>query len=122
MLDWLKQVLGQKLEEAYSPWAAAILAECASADAVLDEALESRRAAERPLVMAAFQSLLAHAAWCALWPRIADGIIFLLYYESETPSNSVGPMDLFITVRSRVSRLAAALVPSVRLISRFLAV
>src|SRR5947209_6939882 len=67
MLNWLKQVLGQKLDStANTPWAAAILAECSSADAILDEALEPRRMAERPLIMAALQSILAHAAWRAL--------------------------------------------------------
>jgi hypothetical protein len=67
MLDWLKQVLGQKLEPtADTIWAAAILGECASAEPILDEALEPRRAAERPLIMGALQSLLAHAAWRAL--------------------------------------------------------
>src|SRR6266851_7205136 len=85
MLNWLKQVLGQKLEAtANTPWAAAILAECASADVILDEALEPKRGADRPLVMAALQSLLAHAAYCALriaMPQEASSICSALYED-----------------------------------------
>jgi hypothetical protein len=67
MLNWLKDIMGQKSEAtADTLWAAAILAECASADKVLDDSLEPKRATERPLIMAVLQSLLAHAAWRAL--------------------------------------------------------
>jgi hypothetical protein len=67
MLNWLKQGLGQKPDPtADSLWADSIIAECASANTILDESLEPKRVAERPLIMAALQSLLAHAAWRAL--------------------------------------------------------
>ncbi len=65
--DWAAPASVQEAEKTdYGPWTTALLAECASAEAVLDDALEANRSSERPLIVAAFQSLLAYATWCAL--------------------------------------------------------
>jgi hypothetical protein len=71
-------------KNAHGCWTGAVLLECANADAILDHALEEGREAERPLVTAALQALLAHAAASALYcatRQEASSFATVLYEE-----------------------------------------
>jgi len=84
------QLAPEAEKDVESIWLAAVLAECASADAILDEALGADRRSETPFAIAALQSLLAHAANRALQsatPHEAPSVLNDLYKELTARSH-----------------------------------